>query len=240
VAVGLLTIAPVPTTAAGSRSLRHAIAFFPIVGLLLGAATAALDSLLRLVFPIPVATVVDLAFLAIASGGLHLDGLADATDGLFAVGDRERRLAAMRDSRTGAFGAVSVALVLLLEFAALSGVAPGDRAPALILAATLSRWAMSLAVWAFAAARALGLGAAFAREVTVVDIVIASATMGVIVGAVAPVLVGGTGVLVAGGLALGVGSFAVARVGGLTGDVYGAIGELVFACELTALTTRGL
>ncbi len=207
---------------------------------MLGAATAALDAVLRVVFPIPVATVVDLAFLAVASGGLHLDGLADATDGLFAGGDRERRLAAMRDSRTGAFGAVSVTLVLLLEFAALSVVASGDRAIALILAATLSRWAMSLAVWAFAAARALGLGAAFAREVTVVDIVIASATMGVIVGAVAPMLVGGTGVLVAGGLALGVGSFAVARVGGLTGDVYGAIGELVFACELAALTTRGL
>ncbi|OLC22022.1 MAG: cobalamin 5'-phosphate synthase [Chloroflexi bacterium 13_1_40CM_68_21] len=178
----------------------------------------------------------DLAFLAIASGGLHLDGLADATDGLFAGGDRERRLAAMRDSRTGAFGVVAVGLVLLLEFSALSSIPPAERAVALVVAVMSSRWAMSLAVWSVPAARVEGLGAAFARQVAAIDIVFASATMGLIVGALAPAAAVAAVVLVALVVAVAVGALSRARVGGLTGDVYGAIGELVFACELAALS----
>lgn len=184
------------------------------------------------------ATVIDLAFLAVASGGLHLDGLADAADGLLASGDRERRLAAMRDSRTGAFGVAAVGLVVLLEFSALSSIPPADRAVALVIAVTLSRWALSLAVWSFPAARADGLGAVFARQVVALDILIASATMGLIVGTLAPPAVATAGVVVAVLVVLALGSLARARVGGLTGDVYGAIGEVAFACGLAALSAR--
>ena len=209
--------------------------YFPIVGLALGTATAALDWLARSIFPVPVVTVLDLTFLAVASGGLHLDGLADAADGLLSHGDRETRLAAMRDSRTGAFGVAAVGLVLLLEFSGLSSIAVVDRAVAIIGSVALSRWAMSLAVWSFPAARNDGLGAAFARQVTVLDVAMASAVIGVLAGALFALAAAAVVLLLAAAIAMMVGSFSRARVGGLTGDVYGAIGELVLACELTAL-----
>lgn len=238
-AFGLLTIAPLPRTKPlGGGSLGHAIAFFPLVGLTLGVLVAASDALLRATIPIPAVTAIDLALLAVATGGLHLDGLADAADGLLGASDRESRLAAMRDSRTGAFGAAAVTLVILLEYAALSGVSPDGRAAVLITAAVSSRWAMSLAVWAFRPARPDGLGAAFAQSVTTVDLTVAAATTGLTVAAISSAAI--AAILVSTAVALAIGGFARRRVGGLTGDVYGAIGETAFACVLVALVARAV
>jgi adenosylcobinamide-GDP ribazoletransferase len=223
--------------ATGSGRLGGAVAYFPLVGLVLGAAAAGLDRLLGLVLPGPAAAVCVLAFLAIATGGLHLDGLADTADGLFAHGDRTRRLAAMRDSRSGAFGVAAVVLVVLLQFSSLSAIGLDDRAVALVLAATLSRWAMSLAVWAFRAARSDGLGAAFSRDARTSDIAFATVAMGLAVGALAGPVQAAVAVAVAGIVPVSVAALAQARLGGPTGDVYGAIGELVFACELAALSS---
>ena len=238
-AFGLLTIVPLPgaTTSPGG-SVGHAIAFFPFVGLTLGVLVAAIDALLRTAIPIPAVTAMDLVVLAVATGGLHLDGLADAADGLFGASDREGRLAAMRDSRTGAFGAAALTLVILLEYAALSGAPPDGRGAVLITAAVASRWAMSLAVWAFRPARPDGLGAAFARSANTRDVAVAAAIAALVTAAISSGAI--AAIVVSSLVALAIGGFTFQRLGGLTGDVYGAIGETAFACVLVALAARAV
>jgi adenosylcobinamide-GDP ribazoletransferase len=207
-----------------------AIAYFPVVGVALGAATAALDAALALVLPLPVVAAADLAFLAIASGGLHLDGLADAADGLFSRRDAHVRLAVMRDSRIGAFGAAALMLALLLEFSALSLPPSADRATTIVTAFTLSRAAMAFAVGVYPAARTDGLAARLRASVRTRDVAAAGVMAGTVVGLLAPAPIVALGVAI--GVTTGVGAFAVRRIRGLTGDVYGAIGEITFALVL--------
>jgi len=142
-ALGLLTVLPVgrrPLAApAGATTL-----FFPLVGGMIGGLLMGLDWLLGHVLPeAPRAALVVVAW-AIATGGLHLDGLADTADGLMAAGDRRRRLEAMADPRVGAFGALAVAGLLLLKWSALSPLPGRLRMGALALAPALSRAAALL------------------------------------------------------------------------------------------------
>jgi len=231
--MALLTIVPVPL---GARPLAGAVAAFPLVGAALGLAIALLDAVLRVALPVPVATALDLVALAIVTGAIHLDGLADTADGLAARGDAVARLAAMRDSRIGAFGAAALALVLIAEYSALSSIPDAARGPAIIGALALSRYAMSLSVWAGPPARADGAGAAFGRDARTADVLIATLFTGVLIGVIAsaPLLATAATLVIAAGLA----RFAADRIGGLTGDAHGAIGEIVLACQLVLSTAR--
>jgi adenosylcobinamide-GDP ribazoletransferase len=166
------------------------------------------------------------------SGGLHIDGITDTADGLFGGHNREESLRIMRDSHIGAFGAAAVVLILGLKagcFASLGGV-PGA---ALVLTPALGRWAMVIAITAFPYARKEGLGAAFNQAAWPWPAVIATLTAA----AVALLLLGPAGALVVG--IAGVAALAIAgavsrQLGGLTGDVYGAVNECV---EVVVLMT---
>ena len=159
---GFLTVVPLRAIRMPEDgALGRAVSFFPLVGALLGAFVAGVDAVCGRVLPTPVVTVLDLALFALLTGGLHLDGLIDASDGLFGGHSRERRLEIMHDSRAGSFGVICVAFVLLLDYAALSGLHGQRRAAALIAAPALGRWAMAVAVWAFPYARSSGRGTAF-------------------------------------------------------------------------------
>ncbi len=212
----------------------RAVGLFPLAGAGIGALVAVLDALARQVLPVDVSGAVALAALAVLTGGLHLDGLADAADGLLGPLERTRRLEVMREGGIGAFGAAAVALVLLVEFAALGHLAAASRVPALVGALALSRFAMSLAVGAFPYARLSGAGSAFKAGLGAFDVVVATA-IAAIVAATLLVERGIALLLIVAVVALAVGAFARARLGGLTGDVYGAIAELAFAVSLIAL-----
>ena len=166
------------------------------------------------------------------TGGLHLDGLADCLDGL--VGrDREHRLAIMRDSRIGTFGAVGLILFLMLEIVTVAELGPAVRWRALIVVPTLARAVPPVLARCFPSARPVGQGASF---VTGVSALAAPVALGI------AALIAVLTLRLAGVAALGVGlaiAFAVAgfqnrRLGGLTGDVLGAAVELA---ELGALLT---
>ncbi len=103
---------------------QHSLYYFPIIGGIIGLAAAGLSTLFRSVLPGQVVAVGTIIILAMASGCLHLDGLADTADGFFSSRPKERILEIMRDSRTGAMGVIVIALVLLLKFSALSSLAP--------------------------------------------------------------------------------------------------------------------
>jgi adenosylcobinamide-GDP ribazoletransferase len=95
------------------------MASLPIAGLIIGLLTALFDSLALRLWPAPAVAALDVVFLAVISGALHLDGLADTADGLYGGKTRERALEIMKDSRSGAIGVVAVACCLLAKWAGI-------------------------------------------------------------------------------------------------------------------------
>jgi len=209
----------------------RSLAYFPLVGALLGLVIVLAFLAFRFFLPPMVSSALLVAVWALLTGGLHLDGVSDACDALFAATTRERRLEILRDVHMGAFGAVGLVLVLLLKFAALQQVNPG----ALFLAPVLARWAMVYA-GAFPLARNEGMAALFAKGLTRRELMIA--TLIVLLCAVPFGWFAAGAWVVALLLASLIARFAISRLGGLTGDIYGMIceavevGVLVFASAL--------
>ena len=207
---------------------------FPLAGLLLGLVAATLDLLLAAAglggMARDALVVVGLVFL---SGGLHLDGLMDTLDGLLGGHTAEARLAIMRDSRLGAYGVLAGVCVLLLKVGLLGALIGRPRTAALLLTPLLGRAAIVLGAAVFPPARPVGLGAAFRIGLSPRRLGLAAGTA--LFGCWA--LAGNAGLLaLAGcaGLALAMGAWIAARVGGLTGDSYGALCELTETAALLA------
>ncbi len=218
-ALTFLTILPVPWKGSSSQPGRI-FAFFPLVGALIGIIVYLIASIPFL----PRDLVSFLALLGWASltGGLHLDGFADACDGLLTTGPPERRLEIMKDPRAGSWAVVSLVLLLLGKWVALRGLLPNLA----ILPPILGRWTMVLAVACFPLARTSGTAAYFSTGFHQTQWMIATLLA---VGSAA--LFGWRGLLSAllSALTAGIGGrWAAARLGGgLTGDVYGGMCELV-------------
>lgn len=216
--------------------LGRSCAWFPLPGAVMGVAVAGGAWLAAGHVPPALAGVLAAAALAWLSGGLHLDGLADLVDGLSGGrGDRDRALAIMRDGRIGAHGAAALVLVLLAKSAALAELVARGEPWALVAAPAVARFCAVPLVVAFPYARPEGLGKPFhgtagAREVGVAAVLAAAA--------LAPGLPGSLAQAAAAvGVAQAVALVARRRLGGLTGDVYGAAIELA---ELAFLAVAAL
>ena len=239
-AIGFLTVIPMPRV--GEGALAWARMWFPVVGLAIGGLLAGFDYVLRegfwaltdFGFPSLLLAALVIAFLLIITRALHLDGFMDTCDALFGGANAERRLEIMRDSRLGAFAVAGALCLFLISFAAIVSLWPPGRFWALLLIPCLSRWAMVVTMAAFPYARGEeGLGSAFLRGGTGAQTVVAT----VLAVAAAIVFTGATGIVllvVAVAVALGVGQFATSRLGGVTGDVYGAVNELATMAMLVA------
>ena len=249
-ALQFLTIVPVPgqggsrrgdLISAQSLDMSPALPWFPLVGAFIGIGLIALDWVLRPLLALPVRDAALLFAAALITGMLHLDGYVDCCDALLGACSVERRLEILKDSRVGAYGAVGATLLLIARFAALGELGGPLRVLALFAAPVLGRWGIVYAVTCFPYARLQGLGSLFQRKSSY----IISAT-----GVTLAVLAVATGVATA--LARGSGSLAGTAVlvallacltlavtlaaatwasrrlgGGLTGDTYGAVNELV-------------
>jgi adenosylcobinamide-GDP ribazoletransferase len=134
-AIGFLTIIPVPATTNDGRQ----VLYFPLVGLALGGMLYGVDHLLAPYTEIRI--VVDVLFLAVISGALHLDGLADTADGFFSHRPRERILEIMKDSRIGVMGVLALLFCILLKLAGVAGVIHSESLIWLVLAPALGRTA---------------------------------------------------------------------------------------------------
>jgi adenosylcobinamide-GDP ribazoletransferase len=117
------------------------IVHFPLAGLSIGLVLALFDLIVSALWPPTVAGALDVVLLAAVTGALHLDGLADTADGLYGHREREKALSIMKDSRVGAMGLVAVACVLLVKAVAMGSLAHG-RFLALILVPAYARSAM--------------------------------------------------------------------------------------------------
>jgi adenosylcobinamide-GDP ribazoletransferase len=213
------------------------MAFYPLAGALIGGLLAGLAYLLATA-GLPAAAPLLPAAMVLAAwtgltGALHLDGWADCCDALFVPASRERQLEILRDPRLGSFGGVGLAILLLVKLAAIQGVL-GSASGLLILIAVpvMARWALVIAARSAPLARPDGMAAHFRQGLGWREVIIASVTA-----AVSTALVGWRGLVLIVAVAaamLVMSRLAVARLGGLTGDVYGAIVELADAAALVA------
>ncbi len=241
-AVQFLLISPAfvkrPFTA---RELGAAVGFYPLVGLVLGGLLLAADYLLALFMPPLVRLALILTLWVLLTGALHLDGFLDACDGLLGGYTPESRLEIMRDEHFGAFALAGGVLLLLVKFSALSAITP--LAPALLLAPVLGRWGMAVALVAFPYARSQGLGRAVKDNAGLRQAILATVFALIISLAVAwwwadwrvlPALVIAALVVWAGA------RFTLRRIPGLTGDIYGALNEIIEVAVLLALASVSL
>jgi adenosylcobinamide-GDP ribazoletransferase len=235
VAFGFLTRLPLGDRAVAEAELGRALPWFPVVGLALGLTLACSARLLHDHLPAPLVAVGLVALLAALSGALHLDGLADLFDGLGGGrGDRERTLSIMRDSRIGAHGAAALVLLLAAKVAAVHDLLRAASTWPLVCAPVLARWSAVPLVVYLPYARAQGLGRAMADHGRPRHVLLATiAAAACVVWSGPRVLAPAASAAVAAAL---LAAFMHRRLGGLTGDVYGAAIELAELAFLAAAT----
>ncbi|MEB3312324.1 MAG: adenosylcobinamide-GDP ribazoletransferase [Snowella sp.] len=213
----------------------------PVIGLILGASLGGIDwGLTFLGFPPLVRSVSIVALGVSLTGGLHLDGVSDTADGL-AVTDPARRLAVMKESTTGAFGVMAIALILLLKSAALSELMT-NRGLVLMLAMGWARWGQVAAITFYPYLRSEGKGALHRETFKFPQDLLLGLFFLVLFSAVwiywqpQQWLVILITTLLSAAIALLTGWWFNRQFGGQTGDTYGAIVEWSEALILCSLT----
>ncbi|MGB0712051.1 MAG: adenosylcobinamide-GDP ribazoletransferase [Gammaproteobacteria bacterium] len=239
-ALAFLTRLPTPAARdCSARAQGRAVVFYPLVGAIIGLCLAALGFGVRGLDP-SLAAALNVLLWVLITGALHLDGLADSADAWLGGGDdRARSLSIMKDPVSGPAGVVSIVVVLLLKFAALSAlVAAGDTDVllwALLWVPTVARCAVAWLLISTPYVRADGLGAEAARHAPRAG-VWAGLTL-VVPGAwlFGP---GGAWVVLTGLLlVVSLRLLMMRRLGGTTGDTAGALVEIVEAGALAATVT---
>ena len=224
-AVAFLTRLPVGATELTAARLSKAAPWFPAVGLLVGGVMAGTRALAGLALdPMP-ATVLALLAAVLVTGALHEDGLADAADAMGAHATRERKLAILRDSRVGAYGALALIFSVAFAIATLAALDEAHFARAALTGHALARWSTLPQALALPAARPEGSGA-------LVRPTPAAVAAGSAVALATALLAGG---LEAGAIAAAVacaltaiGAAVAGRtLGGVTGDTFGATAKVV-------------
>ena len=229
-ALAFLTVLPV-SPGGTVVSMSSARAYFPLVGLGLGGILAGLDLAAREVLPPMVVGALLVITLVVLTRAIHIEGFLDACDGLFGGFTRERRLEILHDSHVGAFAVVGGASLLLLKWSLLTELPAGERICLLVLFPCLSRMGMLATMAAFPYAREQGMGTVFQNGRSWLQV-----GFGLTTAVVASVLLigGAGGILLAGALVLSLmfGRWVTGLLGGMTGDTYGAVNEVV---EVTVL-----
>ena len=223
-AIGFLTVFPLAPS--GEAQMGPSRAYFPLVGLALGSLLAGLDFAARQALPPLVVGALLVAALLVLTRAIHTEGFLDACDGLFGGYSPSRRLEILRDTHVGAFAVIGGAALLLLKWALLSGIPAEVRAGLLAVFPCLSRCGMLSTMAVFPYAREEGMGTAFQagaswRQVAF-GLATAAAASGLFLGAAGLALLAAAVVV-----SLGLGRWIAGMLGGMTGDTYGAVNEVV-------------
>jgi len=248
-----LTRIPIPKEIPfDKKTLQRSVIFFPVVGVVLGVIVSAAAALLTYVAPPMIASVLTLLLWVFLTGGLHLDGLMDTADGVLSGRSRERMLDIMKDSRVGSYGILAAIFVLLLKFAGLyylfEQYAEHQLGITWLLlaigaACMWSRWWMVISISSWKPAREGGLGQLFngiklqyVSVATAISLFIYLMALMIYV-----IIIGGNLYYVWLSLLIPVCSAIVGwliakwlkrKLGGLTGDTYGAMNEIVEALNV--------
>lgn len=226
---------PVPQRWSSGIDIEHyvrGIVTFPWVGLLLGTLSGLVFFSLQSWLGLPLAALGAVLSLALLTGGLHLDGLADTCDGIFSARSKERMLEIMRDSRLGTHGGLALIFVILAKVLVISELAlrGTPMIAALAAASVAGRSVVVLLMYRQTYAREQGMGNLYIGKVT------GWQTSWTLLGGVVlcALLLGSSGVIALAASAMGIilSGLALRRtLGGQTGDTLGAaieLGELFF------------
>lgn len=242
VALAFLTRLRVPVEVRGDDQLAAAVPWFGPVGLLVGAVVGAVCAGLGVVLDPTLAGTVGVAVGLLLTGAFHEDGLADTFDGLAGGYDPPRRLAIMRDSRVGTFGAAALVLALVAR-AAAAGDLGAAALPWFVVGHGVSRVVATAVMVTSRPARADGLGARHLTGIAPAPTVLAGLAVAAVTVAVLPtdgVVVHAAVWGVAAAAAAAIRAWAYRAVDGVTGDVLGAVqvvalvGVLVVGTAATA------
>ncbi|MDQ1387354.1 MAG: adenosylcobinamide-GDP ribazoletransferase [Acidobacteriaceae bacterium] len=226
VAAQFLTRFPVPRVRFDPDSLSRAAKFFPVVGLIIGLGASVLQRIAAPHLSHPLVALLVLTFLVLITSGLHEDGLADTADGFGGGWNREQVLTILRDSRIGSFGALALVLSVLARFLLLSSL-PVNRFTAFIVSAhVLCRWTtLPLSYFLAPARESDGQGARIAQKISPASLLICTLLSFAIVFYFMrtqfwiPVLVAFVITALSG-------LYYSRRIGGVTGDCFGATNQL--------------
>jgi adenosylcobinamide-GDP ribazoletransferase len=239
VAFQFLTRIPMPSIAFEEDSLSRAIKFFPLVGLVVGSGAVLLQKFLILHVSRQLSALVVLIYLVLITGCLHEDGLADTADGFGGGWTRDKILVILKDSRIGSYGASALVLSLLARYLLLASLPMEKFAAYVISAQVLSRWSsLPLSYFLSPARDRDGQGARIARLTSFASLAFGSLFSFVVVAfalrwsAVAPLLAATLFVVLSGW-------FYARKIGGVTGDCFGATNQLseiaVYFCGVWTL-----
>lgn len=233
-ALSFLTIIQTPKQASWDDGKK--ILYFPLVGLLIGVLLYGVDRFLSVYSYREIRAVLDVLFLAVITGGLHLDGLADSADGLFSHKGREKALDIMKDPRIGSMGTIALVFCLLMKTAGIMRIDGESGWVWLLTAPALARSAQAIGLVFMDNARGNdGMGAPFFQKGNYRVLSLCVLPIGL------PFFID----IKMGLLILGLFVFSTAtlfryfraRIGGMTGDTFGAASEVV---ETTLLVAGGL
>jgi len=211
--------------------LNQASRYFPLVGWVIGAMTAAIYALAAWLLPAPVAAVLSTAAGIYITGAFHEDGFADMCDGFGGGMSAERVMEIMKDSRIGAYGAIGTLCILALKCTTLAMLPPLTAIAALLAAHPLSRLMATALIWRLEYARAEGKAKPLAHKMRGAEFLIAAIT------AALPALLLcaygwlswsalAGGLLAAAAVCYRLAAMFVRRIGGYTGDCLGAVQQL--------------
>jgi len=224
-----------------TENFANSMTFFPLVGMLIGVLLVVLR---RIFYYLPVSPLIGDTLVLIVwiwlSGGLHLDGFADSVDGFSGGHNKEEILNIMKDSSTGAKGVVALISLLLLKFVLLVEMPLLLKDVALFFAPAIGRWSMVIAAFLGKPARLKNsMGKLFMDYVGWRELIFASLTMTVI-GILLFRLYLLPLVMVGIGIVLLILKYCQKRIGGISGDILGAINEIVEVFILLTICILGI
>lgn len=225
IALQFLTILPLKVKEIKNREFGKSLTYFPLAGAVIGLILALSLYVFSSILPHIVVSLLILIILVVVTGGIHLDGFADTCDGLWGSHPRQESLKIMRDSRIGVMGVLGLILLLLLKFSLFYSSPHFALGKILVVMATLGRWFQVLACYLSRYAQNEGKGKYFVEYVekkefflstlfSLAITVFVMRTKGFIlfilsIIAVWPII-----------------DYIKRRIGGMTGDTIGAVGEI--------------
>lgn len=213
------------------ESFGRSVKFFPLIGGILGMLLVMINYLFTEYLPFTgfympphILAIVLIIASVILTGGLHCDGFMDTMDGIFSGRSQQRMLEIMKDSRVGANGVMAFVLLMILKWSLLMDISPQSLPTALLIMPLLGRFTMVMGITLFPYARPDGIGKAFAQYADKYTLYISLLLTLLMIVPLGKQAILSLGIVSIGSLLFA--RFVTHLLGGLTGDVYGAISEL--------------
>jgi adenosylcobinamide-GDP ribazoletransferase len=212
----------------GKENFRKASIFMPVIGLIVGGIQWAIYKLAVFVLPVNVSVVIAMLFGIILTGALHVDGLGDMCDGFFAFKGNDRIIEIMKDSRIGSYACVTVVMDLLLKYSLLCFILP-KFSLAIVAAPVVGRFSIVFIAFIGKTAKSTGSGNLFIGNIGKLQMFITVCVTAVILFFIANMNVVYMAIVMLAAFitASAFNMYCNKKIGGLTGDLFGADNEMV-------------